>query len=124
MPRTRILIADLPTLLRDIVLATVAPEPDLEVVGVVKGGDDITHEVRRTGATVVIVGARPATTAAPPWRPDHATGAPAVVVVTPDGRDAVLHLALGELSPRRLVDTLRRLPTMLDDDPAPDDAAA
>jgi AmiR/NasT family two-component response regulator len=112
----RILIAELPPMLRDIVLDTIAEQPDLEVVGVVEDGFDIAGEVHRTGATVVIVGSEEQRGAAGHSSLlQRAAAPPGVVVLTRDGREAFLEVALGELSPQRLVDTVRQVPTISSD---------
>jgi AmiR/NasT family two-component response regulator len=113
----RILIAELPTMLRDIVLDTVADQPDMEVVGVVERGAQIAREVGRTGATVVIVRASGGQSAAAPspWMQRDVAG-PCVVALTSDGREAFVQVALGEISPERLLHTIRQLPTIRFDD--------
>ena len=117
MQRIWILIAELPTMLRDIVLDTVADEPDMEIVGVVEGGARIAREVERTGATIVIVGADVEQAASVRSALlQLGSTAPGIVVLASDGREAFVQVALGAISPQQLVQTIRQLPTIRFDD--------
>ena len=108
MPRTPVLIAELPRLLRDIVIDSIADLPDLGVVGVVERGGSIERAVDRTGAVVVVVGAGASTRAARARVLERGADAPGLLVLTRDGRAAV-ELALGDLSPNTLIDAIRRM---------------
>lgn len=112
LPPILILIAELPHVLRDIVLASVADQPEMAVVGVVGREACIQAEVRRTGATVVIIDAavwRRESGRAPLARPGARE--PSVLALSGDGREAFLEVALGEISPQCLVHAIRQLPT-------------
>jgi hypothetical protein len=109
LPRTSLLIAELPDLLRDILIDSIADLPDLDVVGVVERGQSIERAVDRTGASVVVVGAGGATRDARGRLLDRGAGAPGLLVLTGDGRAALLELALGELSPEHLLEAVREV---------------
>jgi hypothetical protein len=109
LPRTPVLIAELPHLLRDILIDSIADLPDLGVVGVVEPGGSIERAVHRTGASVVVVGAGASTRAARTRLLERGAEAPGLLVLTRDGRAAVVELALGDLSPDGLIDAIRRM---------------
>lgn len=108
MPRTPILIAELPHLLRDILIDSIADSPDLGVVGVVEPGESIEHAVDRTGAAVVVIGAGDSTRVARGRLLERGAAAPGLLVLTGDGRASVVEVAVGELSPEQLTDAVRR----------------
>jgi hypothetical protein len=114
LPRIPVLIAELPHLLRDILIDSIADRPDLVVVGVVAPGESIESAVDRTGASVVVVGAGALTSVARGRLLERGAGAPGLLVLTRDGRAAIVELALGELSPERLVDAVRRMAKLRD----------
>ena len=108
MPRTPVLIAELPHLLREILIDSIADLPDLAVVGVVEPGQSIERAVDRTGAEVVVIAAGAATRNARRRLLARGGRAPGLLVLGRDGRAATVQLALGEPSPDRLVDAVRR----------------
>jgi AmiR/NasT family two-component response regulator len=55
---TRVLIADMPRMLREMVSVIVASEPRFKIVGVVRRDQDLSAAIRRTRADIVIVGER------------------------------------------------------------------
>jgi hypothetical protein len=55
---TRVLIADMPRMLREMVSAVVASDPRFKIVGTVERAQDLAAIIRRTRADVVIVGER------------------------------------------------------------------
>lgn len=117
MPRTPVLIAELPPLLRDIVIDTIADRPDMAVVGVVEHGASIVGAVDRTGATVVIAGAVAATRLARAELLGRGTDGPGIVVLTPDSRAAVVEVPLGHISPGGLVEAVRQVAALRAVDP-------
>ncbi len=54
MKKIRIIIADVPAMLRDIVAEIIAAEPDLAIVDAIPNNADVKAAVRRSGADVVI----------------------------------------------------------------------
>lgn len=55
MPNVRVLVANRPRLMKDLVLATVADQPDIEVVGVTDNEAEITELVERTRPDYLII---------------------------------------------------------------------
>jgi AmiR/NasT family two-component response regulator len=55
---TRVLIANMPRILREMISAVVASEPRFKIVGVLERNQDLAAAIRRTRADVVIVGER------------------------------------------------------------------
>jgi DNA-binding NarL/FixJ family response regulator len=53
--RVRVLIANRPRLMRELVLATISDQPDIEVVGEVADGGDLTEIVEQVQPDVLIV---------------------------------------------------------------------
>ena len=109
----RVLIIDLPTMLREIVRETVAAEPDMVLVGELPMETTIAEGARAADPGVVILGSE---------HPDVVPHCPevlarnaqlAVLAVGADGRESFLYelrprrVALGEVSPRRLVEVIR-----------------
>ena len=56
MRTTRVLVANRPRLMREMVLATIADEPDIEVVGETESESQITELVERTRPDFLIIG--------------------------------------------------------------------
>ena len=115
MERTRIVLIDMPPLLREIVREAIDGEPDLDVVAEHPGDVDVRHAVERDEADFVIVGSEAAA----------ALGVPALIgggarvralELQGDGRNGVLYelrphrVSLGEISPQTLVQSIRALP--------------
>ena len=107
MSSIRILLADLPHLLIDIVCDAVADEPDMQVVGVVPAGGHVAFEAERTRATLVIVGTDPHGA-----RTALIAGGRGVLSVTANAHAAVLEVPLGEVSPVGLVRAIREVPVL------------
>ena len=115
MERMRIVLVDMPPLLREIVRETASREPDLEVVREHEAGIDLRAAVERDDPDFLIVGSEEAT-----------EGAVASLVaggrrlraleVRSDGRESVLYelrpyrVRLGEISPDTLLQTIRTSP--------------
>jgi len=55
VPKVRVLVANRPRLMKDLVLATVADQPDIEVVGVTENEAEITELVERTRPDYLII---------------------------------------------------------------------
>ncbi len=55
MPKIRVLVANRPRLMRDLVLATIGEQPDIEVVGETKDEAEITELVERLRPDYLIV---------------------------------------------------------------------
>lgn len=55
MSAIRVLVANKPRLMRELVLATISDQPDIEVVGQVQNDDEIEGAVERTQPDFVIV---------------------------------------------------------------------
>jgi chemotaxis response regulator CheB len=111
--RIRILLAELPRMLRDIVERVVSTQPDMEIVGAAAGADTLSDDVARTTPDVVILAmARDAS----PHRFDGLLvdrPALSILAITEDGRGAYRYemrpqvLPLTEVSPSGLLDAIR-----------------
>lgn len=55
MKRVRVLIANRPRLMRELVMATIADQPDIEIVGEVGDGGDLTEVVEQVQPDVLIL---------------------------------------------------------------------
>ena len=55
MPKIRVLVANRPRLMRELVLATIADQPDIEVVGEAGNDREITELVERTRPDFLII---------------------------------------------------------------------
>ena len=108
MTRTRILIGDMPPMLRDIIEGIVRPEADIEVID--DGEDDLSVSVRQLAPDVVLVGEGPA---GPLYQARLLLLDPriTVIVISADGRRAELlelhRRIVAELSIVSLVDKIR-----------------
>lgn len=56
MHKIRVLVANQPRLMRELVLATIADQPDIEVVGETQNEAEITELVERTRPAALIIG--------------------------------------------------------------------
>lgn len=111
MRRTRILLADLPWLLRDIVTEALEAQGDMEVVGSVAGSESLAQTIEQSRAEVIVIGHDgPEDTAGllgrrPPL---------AVIAVTGGAKESQYYelrphrVGLGEISPSELVETIRQ----------------
>jgi DNA-binding NarL/FixJ family response regulator len=109
----RLVLASMPPLLGAIVRETLAGQRDIEILAEVIDSAQILATVRRTGASVAVLGATPGDSrtlvhellTAQPWL--H------VVVLTSDARGAVVHSlqprasAIADISPQALLDAIR-----------------
>lgn len=55
MKRVRVLVANQPRLMREMVIATISDQPDIEIVGEVVNGDDLNDVVEQTRPDVLIL---------------------------------------------------------------------
>jgi DNA-binding NarL/FixJ family response regulator len=112
---TRIVLIDMPPLLREIVRETLAPEPDLHVVAEHGADVDVMRAVEEADADFVIVGTElsgrsVAEVGAGGWRVRG-------LELHVDGSEGVLYelrphwVSVGELSPAALVRTIRAVST-------------
>jgi DNA-binding NarL/FixJ family response regulator len=110
LQRTRILLVEMPQILRDIVAGVLADEPDMEVVGEAATMNGLSQTVVETGADVVVVGRNDPSLAATLM---ERRARLRVLAVTAGGRESWLYelrpqrIPLGEISPQRLVDEIR-----------------
>jgi DNA-binding NarL/FixJ family response regulator len=113
MARIRVVIADVPRVLRDIISTMLAQEPDIEMLQDVTTLSGLVEPAATEPADVVVVGLRNA--ALPDVVAELFERRPTVRVlgIAGDGRHAYLHelrphrTALGELSPEQLVRVIR-----------------
>ena len=116
MRRTRILLIDMPRMLRELIHATISEDSDLEVVGALDDTDSLAEAIQRVEADVVIVGAQ---TLAQEDVAEALRVRPSAKVlrVSADGRESSLwelrphEQRLGEAGPEELLAAIRdRLP--------------
>ncbi len=55
MKRVRVLVANQPRLMRELIMTTIGDQPDIELVGDVPEGDDLTETVEQVRPDVLIV---------------------------------------------------------------------
>lgn len=121
MQRVRILVADLPGMLAEILRAVAEREPGLEVIEDPEAAFDLAGAVERAGVDVVVVGGN-CDDAAPALALLHARPRLRVVTVSGDGRlachDALVphRVVLRDVSPRGLLDAIRGAPCATPDD--------
>ena len=115
MERTRIVLIDMPPLLREIVREAIVAEPDLAVVAEHAGDVDVREAVDRDAADFVIVGSDAA--AHDDLRSLVGAGARLrALELQGDGREGVLYelrphrVSLGDVSPATLLRTIRTAP--------------
>jgi DNA-binding NarL/FixJ family response regulator len=109
--RTRILLADLPRLLREILSDALTAQSDMEVVGSVTGRPSLDRMVEEAQIDVIVIGHDDpgVATALLRQRPPIA-----VIAVTADAQETGLYqlrprrVGLPEMSPTRLVETIRQ----------------
>jgi DNA-binding NarL/FixJ family response regulator len=109
--RTRILLADLPRLLREIVTEALEAQSDMEVVASVADFETLAQTIEQSRAEVIVIGHDDPEVAAgllercPPL---------AVIAVTGDAKESQYYelrphrVELGEISPSELVETIRQ----------------
>lgn len=117
MERTRIVLVDMPPLLREIVRDTLAREPDLDVVAEHDPDVDVRSAVGETDVDFVIVGAEATTARMGVASVVGAQRGIRAIEVQSDGKESVLYelrphrVSLGEMSPETLLRTIRTPPT-------------
>jgi DNA-binding NarL/FixJ family response regulator len=109
----RVLIGDMPRMMRELVGAAVSGAPDITLVGSAHGGEPLAASLDRTTADVLIVGVphNGISSTIDSLLYDH----PRLTLLTigEHGRSTELHelrphsIALGEVSPTELVDAIR-----------------
>jgi DNA-binding NarL/FixJ family response regulator len=111
LSRTRILLADLPQLLREIVTEALEAQSDMEVVGSVADQDSLARTIAQARPEVIVTGHDDPEIAAgllerrPPL---------AVIAVTGDAKESEYYelrpqrVQLGEISPSELVEAIRQ----------------
>jgi DNA-binding NarL/FixJ family response regulator len=112
LKRIRVLLADMPPMLRDIVTDAVSNEPDVEVLGGLGPGESLEATLERVQPDVLIIGRRPPdlTVAEEVWLKWPRVK---VLMIAGGGRSAVLYLlrpaeiALGDVSPEGLAAAIR-----------------
>ena len=113
MERIRILLVDMPRMLREIVNQSVSAQPDMEVVAEHAAHASMLSAARRSRANVVIVGDDGAEIDERCERLALRHPDVGVLALSVDGRQTVLYelrpyrVPLGELSPQQLVDAIR-----------------
>jgi DNA-binding NarL/FixJ family response regulator len=116
LERTRIVLVDMPPLLREIVRGALAREPDLDVVAEHDANADLRAAVEDDGADFLIVGSEATAEAAVHSLVAADLGVRALEVQS-DGKESVLYelrphrVPLGEISPESLLRTIRAVPT-------------
>jgi len=112
LARTKVLLIDMPRMLRDIVCEVVADDPTFEIVGQLERAPDLTVTARQYDPEVIIAGdavsEAEAIGALLEMRPRTR-----ILTITDDGGQSILYrlspeaLALGDLSPARLREAMR-----------------
>jgi DNA-binding NarL/FixJ family response regulator len=116
LERTRIVLIDMPPLLREIVRDAVAREPDLELVAELEDGPGVAAALEHDGADFVIVGSDAAAAGQVSALVAAQRGLRALELRA-DGRESVLYelrphrVPLGEISAETLVRTIRTAST-------------
>jgi DNA-binding NarL/FixJ family response regulator len=109
LEKTRILLADVPQMLRDIVRETLAAERDMEIVGEVTDVNSLRDWLEHDDTCLVIFGGEDPTVAA-----TLLTECSPPRVLALSGRESWLYelrpqrVSLGEISPTRLVEEIRK----------------
>ena len=114
MPQVRVLVAQLPGMLSDIICKLLASEENIELVGEVTEAQELLGVMDRTGADVVILGLEDSELPARANQLLSEHPACRVLGVAGDGRAAFLYelrpyrVPLGEVSPEVLVKAIRQ----------------
>jgi len=109
---TKILLIDMPKMLREIIRDFSERDPALDIVGVLDGSTDLPATAARLGAAVVVMGSaagsRSTISALLQARPSTR-----VLTIADDAGQVMLYrlmpeeVALGELSPARLIEAIK-----------------
>jgi DNA-binding NarL/FixJ family response regulator len=98
-------------MLRDIVMESLAAEPDMQVAAEVATADDLLRSVERTRADVVVTGRDDSSLASALLRKQPQLK---ILAVADNGRESSLYemrpqrVPLGEITPQRLVTEIRK----------------
>jgi len=109
----RILLADLPRTVEEIISQSVSTQPDMEVVGTVDPGESVVTAARRTRAQLVVVGDRDEEAEERLERLVLREPDVRFLALSADARRATVYevrphrVPLGELSPGQLPDAVR-----------------
>lgn len=111
LDQTKILLVDMPRMLRDIVRAVAEQDPSLEIVGEVSWDTDLTATAASYGAAVIVAGAR-AWSGSEIGELLEARPRTRVLTIGADGAQSILYrlspeaVSLGDLSPARLLEAI------------------
>jgi DNA-binding NarL/FixJ family response regulator len=111
--RIRVLLAELPRMLSEIIESVIADQQDMSIVGAIDSRDRVTSALVRTPADVVIVGLRDAETTASLNRVLLEQPRLKLLAISGDERSSYLYelrphtVSLGDISPQGLVDAIR-----------------
>jgi DNA-binding NarL/FixJ family response regulator len=115
VPRTRLLLVDLPRVLRDLIMQAVATRSDIELVGEVSAPDSVPAALERYAANAVILPAgHPALRGQAKAILKTVRADVRVVALEPDGRSGLFYdleprqTPLGEVSPDMLMELIGR----------------
>lgn len=109
----RIVFAELPRMLREILTAALADEPDVELVGHTASLTELKRRVGRGDIDIVILGLTDAEMSAPHYELFDADARVRILALAEQGRTASLYelrpyrTVLGQGSPQELMQTLR-----------------
>jgi two-component system, NarL family, response regulator DesR len=113
LERIRVLVAEIPQMLRDICTQVVGEQPDMVVVGESSEGMELLMAVGRTGADIVVLGLHDSELSGIGSHLLDAYPHLKVLGLTADGRRAFLYklrpekVPIGEVSPQRLLAAIR-----------------
>jgi DNA-binding NarL/FixJ family response regulator len=109
----RVLLAEIPRILTDIIKDITASHEDIDVIGERAGFDDLTQTAIRTQADVVVVGKANGSGDDDYCELLRRRPRLKILAISADGRRGFLHelqprvIPLGELSPNSLIDAIR-----------------
>jgi hypothetical protein len=109
----RVLLAEMPRMLMDIIRDITAAHEDIDVIGELAGHADLAGTAARTGADVVVVGKTAESRDEDYGEVLRRRPQLRILAISADGRRGFLHelqpriVPLGELSPGSLVDAIR-----------------
>jgi chemotaxis response regulator CheB len=109
----RVLLAEIPSMMCDIVREAVAHEPDMVVVGEGADRDGVLGALAAQRADVVIIGTSDPEQAALPFKLLERSPGVKILMLAMNGRRAMMYelrshqTPLADVSPRRLVDAIR-----------------
>jgi DNA-binding NarL/FixJ family response regulator len=115
MGHIRIMLADVPRMLTDILQNAIAQEPDLETVAALSGGEDPRFALARLRPDIVVLGASSETGELGPLAISRVHPKAHIVTLSANGRRAAIHppgdrpVTLDDASPEVLLRVLRCL---------------